>query len=102
MTLTPAEMDRKIDEHFGFEARDDVKGVLSTLTPDVLHDVVGWPTGPPGGARRPSRSPTLLRHAQRTMTYAAGGARDQPGRQPDPHRREAPATVRPCGSTTWC
>src|SRR3954454_19608497 len=49
MTLTPAEMDRKIDEHFGFEARDDVEGVLSTLTPDVLHDVVGWPTGPARG-----------------------------------------------------
>ena len=37
MALTPAEMDRKIDEHFGFEARDDVEGVLSTLAPDVLH-----------------------------------------------------------------
>ena len=50
MTLTSAEMDRKIDEHFGFEARDDVEGVLSTLTPDVLHDVVGWPTGPARGS----------------------------------------------------
>jgi hypothetical protein len=46
MGLTPAEMDRKIDEHFGFEARDDVAGVLSTLAPDVVHDVVGWPGGP--------------------------------------------------------
>jgi predicted ester cyclase len=47
-------MDRKIDEHFGFEARDDVAGVLSTLAPDVEHDIVGWPTGPtrgPEGAR---------------------------------------------------
>jgi predicted ester cyclase len=54
MPLTPAEMDRKIDEHFGFEARDDVAGVLSTLAPDVEHDIVGWPTGPtrgPEGAR---------------------------------------------------
>jgi hypothetical protein len=49
MALTPAEMDRKIDEHFGFEARDDVEGVLSTLTPDVVHDVVGWPSGPAHG-----------------------------------------------------
>jgi hypothetical protein len=44
--LTPAEMDRKLDEHFGFEARDDVDGVLATLAPDAVHDVVGWPTGP--------------------------------------------------------
>lgn len=55
MPLTPAEIDRKLDEHFAFEARDDVEGVLSTLTPDVVHDVVGWPTGPAHGraAARP-------------------------------------------------
>lgn len=49
MALTPAEMDRKIDEHFGFEARDDVEGVLATLSPDVEHDIVGWPSGPTHG-----------------------------------------------------
>jgi hypothetical protein len=49
MALTPAEMDRKIDEHFGFEGRDDVAGVLSTLAPDVQHDVIGWPDGPAQG-----------------------------------------------------
>jgi hypothetical protein len=49
MGLTPADMDRKIDEHFGFEARDDVAGVLSTLAADVEHDVVGWPGGPTHG-----------------------------------------------------
>ena len=49
MTLTRAEMDRKMEEHFGFEARDDVAGVLSTLTPDVEHDIVGWPSGPARG-----------------------------------------------------
>lgn len=46
MALTPEEMDRKLDEHFGYEARDDVEGVLATLTPDVVHDIVGWPRGP--------------------------------------------------------
>lgn len=46
MALAPADMDRKIDEHFGYEARDDIDGVLSTLSEDVEHDVVGWPTGP--------------------------------------------------------
>ena len=41
-----AAMDRVIDEHFGYEARDDVDGVLATLTDDVDHDVVGSPAGP--------------------------------------------------------
>ncbi|HMM15842.1 MAG TPA: ester cyclase [Parvibaculum sp.] len=47
--ITRAEMDRKIDEHFGYEARDDIEGVLATLAPDVDHDIVGWPTGPARG-----------------------------------------------------
>ncbi|HEY0301508.1 MAG TPA: ester cyclase [Rhizomicrobium sp.] len=54
MTLSRDAMDRKIDEHFRFEAEDNVAGVLATLTPDVEHDIVGWPTGPtrgPQGAR---------------------------------------------------
>ena len=49
MALTRSEMDRKLDEHFGFEAQDHVEGVLATLTADVEHDVVGWPTGPSRG-----------------------------------------------------
>ncbi|BFG79743.1 hypothetical protein PTKU46_77760 [Paraburkholderia terrae] len=49
MTLTPVQMDGKIEEHFGFERRDDVEGVLATLAPDVEHDVVGWPAGPVRG-----------------------------------------------------
>jgi predicted ester cyclase len=55
MALTRAQMDAKIDEHFGFEASDNVEGVLATLTPDVEHDIVGWPTGPTRGpdATRP-------------------------------------------------
>lgn len=47
--LTREMMDRKLDEHFGFEMRDDVEGVLSTLTEDVEHDIVGWPGGPSRG-----------------------------------------------------
>ena len=55
MALTRTDMDRKIDEHFGFEARDDVAGVLATLAGDVEHDIVGWPGGPTHGrdAARP-------------------------------------------------
>jgi predicted ester cyclase len=49
MPMPRQEMDRKIDEHFGFEARDDVGGVLSTLAPDAEHDIVGWPGGPTQG-----------------------------------------------------
>jgi hypothetical protein len=55
MALTREQMDQKLDEHFGFEARDDVAGVLATLTPEAEHDIVGWPTGPTHGrdAARP-------------------------------------------------
>lgn len=45
MPLTPEQMDRKVDEHFRYEAADDVDGVLRTLADDVEHDIVGWPTG---------------------------------------------------------
>ena len=47
--MTRAEMDRIVDEHFNYEAADDVEGVLSTLAPDATHDIVGWPTGPTYG-----------------------------------------------------
>src|SRR5688572_26864353 len=49
MPLTPDEMDRKVDEHFGYEAADNVDGVLATLAPDAVHDIVGYPTGPTRG-----------------------------------------------------
>ena len=49
MGLSRADMDRKMDEHFGFEMCDDVAGVLSTLAPDAEHDIVGWPGGPSVG-----------------------------------------------------
>jgi uncharacterized protein len=49
VALTREEMDRKMDEHFGFEARDDVEGVLATLSPDAEHDIVGSPSGPTHG-----------------------------------------------------
>ena len=38
-------MDRIVNEHFGYEATDDVEGVLATLTDDVAHHVVGAPSG---------------------------------------------------------
>lgn len=49
MALTPEQMDRAMDEHFGYEAADDIDGVVSTLAADVVHDIVGWPGGPTFG-----------------------------------------------------
>jgi hypothetical protein len=46
-------MDRKMDEHFAFEAADDVEGVLATLSDDAEHDIVGFPTGPTRGREGP-------------------------------------------------
>jgi uncharacterized protein len=54
MPMSRAEMDRRMDEHFAFEARDDVEGVLATLAPDAVHDI-GWPSGPSRG-REAARS----------------------------------------------
>lgn len=49
MSLSRLQMDQKLDQHFAFEASDDVAGVLATLSPDVEHDIVGSPTGPTHG-----------------------------------------------------
>jgi len=49
MALSRSEMDRRIDEHFEFEANDDVEGVVATLASDAEHDIVGWPSGPTRG-----------------------------------------------------
>jgi hypothetical protein len=55
MGLSRQEMDRALDAHFGFEARDDVEGVLATLADEVEHDIVGWPGGPTRGREAPRR-----------------------------------------------
>jgi len=60
MSLTPAQMDRMIDEHFAYEAKDDIDGVLGTLAPEAVHDVVGWPTGPSHGREEARRFYTRL------------------------------------------
>lgn len=46
MTMTPAEIDRLIDEHFRFEATDDIDGVVASLTADATHQVIPSPVGP--------------------------------------------------------
>ena len=45
MSATPADLDRIIDEHFMYEATDDVDGVVATLADDVEHEVVPSPMG---------------------------------------------------------
>jgi ketosteroid isomerase-like protein len=45
MALTRAEIDQLIDEHFRYEATDDVDGVVASLAPDVAHLVVPSPMG---------------------------------------------------------
>jgi steroid delta-isomerase-like uncharacterized protein len=50
--ISKEQFDRMIDRHFRFEAEDDVEGVLSTMAPDVEHDVVGSPTGPLHGTQQ--------------------------------------------------
>ena len=41
-----------IDQHFGYKCHDDADGVLSTLTDDIEHDVVGFPGRPAARQRR--------------------------------------------------
>ncbi|MBX3706106.1 MAG: ester cyclase [Pseudomonadales bacterium] len=55
MALTRQQMDQAMDEHFAYEMADDIDGVVATLAPDVIHDIVGAPTGPTLGpeAARP-------------------------------------------------
>jgi predicted ester cyclase len=45
MTMTREQMDRLVDEHFTYEARDDVDGVVARLAAEVRHEVVPSPYG---------------------------------------------------------
>jgi ketosteroid isomerase-like protein len=45
-TISRENMDKLVNDHFMYEATDDVEGVLRTLTDDAEHQVVGGPDGP--------------------------------------------------------
>jgi hypothetical protein len=46
MVLSREDMDRIVDEHFTFEANDDLDGVMSSLTDDnVRHEAIPSPVG---------------------------------------------------------
>ncbi len=43
--MTPQRMDEIINQHFGYEAADDVAGVVGSLAERVEHEVVPSPAG---------------------------------------------------------
>ena len=45
MGLTREEMDRIVDQHFAFEAADDVDGVLGSLAEGAEHEIIPSPFG---------------------------------------------------------
>jgi ketosteroid isomerase-like protein len=45
MGMTREEMDRIVDQHFAFEAADDVDGVLGSLAEGAEHEIVPSPLG---------------------------------------------------------
>lgn len=45
VATTREQMDRIVNEHFGFEAADDIDGVMGSLTEDAEHEVIPSPVG---------------------------------------------------------
>lgn len=45
MGMSTEQMDRLVNEHFGYEAIDDVDGVMSSLSEDARHEVIPSPVG---------------------------------------------------------
>lgn len=43
--MTREEMDQIVNDHFTFEATDNIDGVISSLAEDVKHHVIGSPLG---------------------------------------------------------
>jgi ketosteroid isomerase-like protein len=46
MTVSREQMDQMVNDHFTYEANDDIEGVLQTFTDDAVHEIVGGPDGP--------------------------------------------------------
>lgn len=45
MSLTHEQMDEIVNQHFNYEATDDVDGVMGSLTDDAEHEVIPSPVG---------------------------------------------------------
>ena len=54
---TRADMDRLIEQHIAAERAADSAAAVAVYSDDVVHDVVGWPTGPVSD-RPPQRTST--------------------------------------------
>src|SRR5688500_12659032 len=67
MAMTREEMDRRMGEHFRFEATDTIEGVLTILAPGVERDVVVEPTAP-----APDRVAATQYYAALSARRAAG------------------------------
>lgn len=74
MPLDREEMDALVDTHFGFEAADDVEGVLGTLAEGAEHEVIPSPFG-------------VLRDADRQRSYYELLFRSLQGERVEPLRR---------------
>lgn len=45
-TKSREQMDQVVNDHFTYEATDDIEGVLRTFADDAVHEIVGGPDGP--------------------------------------------------------
>jgi ketosteroid isomerase-like protein len=45
-TISREIMDKVVNDHFMYEATDDIEGVVGTLADDAEHEVIGGPNGP--------------------------------------------------------
>lgn len=45
MKMTREDMDRAVNEHFGFEAADDLDGVMASLASSIEHEILPSPVG---------------------------------------------------------
>jgi hypothetical protein len=45
MGMSREQMDRMVNEHFGYEAADDIDGVMGTLDEEAEHEVIPSPVG---------------------------------------------------------
>jgi ketosteroid isomerase-like protein len=46
MSMTAEQMDTIVNDHFMYEATDDIDGVMGSLTDDAEHEVIPSPMGP--------------------------------------------------------
>jgi ketosteroid isomerase-like protein len=46
MSMNREQLDQIVNDHFRYEATDNIEGVLGTFTEDAEHEVIGGPDGP--------------------------------------------------------